>query len=85
MGPERQEKAGGMFMGLCARVKRRVGLQKGGQHGKCWNTQDSVILFPKWCSAVLLQGLTNPHLWVSITRESWDSITVSTPDLPSEK
>lgn len=56
MGPERQEKAGGMFMGLCARAKRRVGLQKGGQHGKCWNTQDSVILFPKWCSAVLLQG-----------------------------
>lgn len=74
MGPER-EKAGGMFMGLCARAERRVGLQKGtvpkgGRPGKCWNAQDSVILFPKWCFAVLLQELTNPHLWESVTGDS---------------
>lgn len=85
------EKAGGMFMGLCAKAESGVGLQKGivpkgGQQGKCWNAQYSMILFPKWCFAVPLHGLTNPHFRVSIIGESWDNnITVSISALPSEK
>lgn len=72
-------------MGLCARAKSGVGLHKGMvRKGKCWNAQDRMILFPKWCFAVLLQGLTNPHLRVSIIGESWNNITVSTSALPSE-
>lgn len=57
---------------------------KEASNGKCWNAQDRMILFPKWCFAVLLQGLTNPHLRVSIIGESWNNITVSTSALPSE-
>lgn len=64
-----------MFVGLCARAESGVGLQKGmvlkgGQHGKHWNSQDSMILFPKWCFVVFLQGLTNPHVRVSITGDT---------------
>lgn len=59
MGPERERerKAGGMFVRLCARADSGVGLQKGmvpegGQYGKLWNTQDSMIFFSK-CFVVL--------------------------------
>lgn len=79
-----------MFVGLCARAERTVGLQKemvlkGDQPGKCWIAQNSMILFPKWSFVILLQGLANPHLRVSIIGESWDNITVSTPASPSKK
>ena len=59
MGPGR-ERAGGMFTGLCARAKRRVGLQRnsveGGRHGRCWGAQDSTTLFPKWCLPFSFKG-----------------------------
>lgn len=44
--------------------------------GTAWFSLQSVLLFS--------EGLTYPHLRVSIIGGSWDNATVSAPALPSE-